>query len=174
MVAVGMEGCPCLNTTSILFSLTDRHCDLPGGGGKGIQLTVGGSCVPFQYGASSCRQHDLLHDYSLCNLDQLFTDQESASTNNTDNGLGVVQPYCFRTFCFVDAKTCKKYSEERVYRSDYFGHRSDYFGRDEKENIDVFYSYSTCNSTADDWLEVKDDIVGSSSSDALGGIDIEA
>ena len=82
--------------------------------------------------------------------------------SNTTNSNNIVPPYCFRAFCYVDAKTCKRYSEERVYRSGYFGY---------DENIDVYYSYSTCNSTADDWLEVEDDIVGSR---ALGGIDIEA
>ena len=158
-IATGMEGCPCLNTTTTLSSLTDRYCTLSNGQ-KGIQLTLGGSCVPFSYGASTCQQHDLLHDPS-CKLDQLFTDQTTLS-NTTTNNNNIVPPYCFRAFCYVDAKTCKKYSEERVYRSGYFGY---------EENIDIYYSYSTCNSTAEDWLEVEDDIVGSR---ALGDIDIEA
>ena len=152
----GMEGCPCINTTTTLSSLTDRYCTLSNGQ-KGIQLTLGGSCVPFSYGSSTCQQHDLLHDPS-CNLDQLFTDQTTLS-NTTNN---IVPAYCFRAFCYVDAKSCKRYSEERVYRSGYFGY---------EENIDIYYSYSTCNSTAEDWLDVENDIVGSR---ALGGIDIEA
>jgi len=166
MLAAGMEGCPCLNTTSILSSLTGRYCELPSGD-TGIQLTLGGKCVPFQYGASSCRQHDLLYD-PACKLDQLFTDQESTSTNITGNN--IVPAYCFRPFCFVDAKTCSKYSEERVYRSDYFGHNEN---QNRSIDVDMYYSYSTCNSTADDWLEAKDDILGNEIR-ALGGIDIEA
>jgi len=162
MVAIDaeMEGCPCINTTSILSNLTDRYCTLSNGQ-KGIQLTLGGSCVPFSYGASTCQQHDLLHDPS-CKLDQLFTDQSALSNTTSSNNNNIVPAYCFRAFCYVDANTCKKYSEERVYRSGYFGY---------EENIDIYYSYSKCNSTAEDWLEVEDDIVGSR---ALGGIDIEA
>jgi len=162
-IATGMEGCPCINTTTTLSTLTDRYCTLSNGQ-KGIQLTLGGSCVPFSYGASTCQQHDLLHDPS-CKLDQLITDQTTLS-NNATNSNNIVPPYCFRAFCFVDAKTCRKHSEERVYRSGYFG-----YDESNNENIDVYYSYSTCNSTADDWLEVENDIVGSR---ALGGIDIEA
>jgi hypothetical protein len=164
-IMVVMEGCPCLDTTSLLSSLTDRYCTIVSSGQTGLRLTLGGSCVPFSYGASQCRQHDLLHD-SSCKLDQLFTDQETSSGNNTV--ANIVPAYCFRAFCYVDAKTCKKYSEERVYRSGYFGHANE---ENENDTIDIFYSYSKCNSTADDWLEVEDDIVGAR---ALGGIDIEA
>ena len=54
-------------------------------------------------------------------------------------------------------KACKKLSSERVIRSSYFPRDS---------GIDLFYSYSTCNSTVDDWLDVE--YVGGSL--ALGGI----
>ena len=37
-----------------------------------------------------------------------------------------------------------KNSYEQIYRSNYFSFDTE---------IDLFYSYSTCNSTADDWLE---------------------
>ena len=70
--------------------------------------------------------------------------------------------YCIRRFCYVDVATCKRESYERVYRSSYFSFESE---------VDIFYSYSTCNSSADDWLAVEEDIVRSR---ALGGISIDA
>jgi hypothetical protein len=41
-----------------------------------------------------------------------------------------------------------KNSYERIYRSDYFSFDS---------GVDLFYSYSTCNSTADDWFKRTND-----------------
>ena len=143
----GNVGCTCINTTGTLSSLTDRHCQLPSGN-DGIQLTLGGSCVPFSYGSSQCLQHDLLHDPS-CLIDK--------------TGDHIIPAHCFRPWCYVDARTCARESEERVYRSSYFPIDSE---------VDIFYSYSTCNSTADDWFEVKDDITGSNK--ALGGVSIRA
>ena len=53
--------------------------------------------------------------------------------------------------CYVDPSTCARESEERVLRSGYF---------DFDSGVDLFYSYSTCNSTADDWIAVEGDVVG--------------
>ena len=77
-------------------------------------------------------------------------------------GKRVIPSYCFRPWCFVDAAICTKESQERVYRSSYFPFDS---------GVDLFYSYSTCNSTAEDWLAVEEDIVGNR---ALGGASIVA
>jgi len=144
MTFASKEGCSCTNTTSILASLSDRRCQLSNGD-DGIQLTLGGTCVPFSYGSSKCLQHDLLYTPD-CEVDRA--------------GDHVIPSYCFRPFCYVDAARCKRESNERVYRSSYFSFESD---------IDLFYSYSTCNSTADDWLQAVDDIVDSK---ALGGVSI--
>lgn len=134
--------CPCIDTTSILNSGTDeRDCILPDGT-NGIRLSVErNSCVPFDYGSGACRRHDLLHF------------QGCALGNETDE---VLEDYCFQPWCFVDLDTCKL-SEEQMYRSFYFSHESD---------VDLFYSYSTCNGTADDWLKVEEQ------QRALGGIDL--
>ena len=158
MAAASKEGCPCIDTTSSLSSLTDLYCTLLSDGSTiGVQLTAGGSCVPFTYGSSSCLPHDLIHD-PKCTLDQLFS--VSNGVNATKSNYIIVPSYCFRSWCFVDPNTCKKQSDERVYRSGYFGYDTD---------VELFYSYSTCNSTADDWLEVEDNIVGHT----LGGIGID-
>mmetsp|Transcript_36003 Transcript_36003/g.63128 ORF Transcript_36003/g.63128 Transcript_36003/m.63128 type:complete len:701 (+) Transcript_36003:59-2161(+) len=145
-MAIGRKECPCTNVTGTFASLSDRHCDLPSGE-NGIRLTLGGSCVPFSYGSSQCLLHDLLYD-PRCNVD--------------DADEGIIEAYCVRPFCYVDVATCKRESYERVYRSSYFPFESE---------VDIFYSYSTCNSSADDWLAVEEDIVGSR---ALGGISIDA
>lgn len=144
----GNQGCPCINNTGILASLTERHCLLPDGITTGIQLTLGGSCVPFTYGSSECRRHDFLYD-PRCKISDGELDSD------------IPGYYCFRPFCYVDADTCTRDSEERVFRSSYFSTDS---------NVDIFYSYSTCNATADDWLAVANDIV--EGSPVLGGIEI--
>ncbi|KAL7528210.1 hypothetical protein ACHAXR_003461, partial [Thalassiosira sp. AJA248-18] len=145
----GKQGCPCLNTTSTLASLPNRQCQLPTGE-TGVHLTLGGSCVPFTYGSSTCLQHDRLYD-PICHEDQEHL------------GESIIPAYCFRPWCYVDVSACMKESEEQVYRSGYFSHESE---------VDLFYSYSTCNSTADDWLAVEEDLVGGSP--AMGGVSIVA
>ncbi|KAL7546227.1 hypothetical protein ACHAWF_009562 [Thalassiosira exigua] len=137
--------CPCANETETLSSLSDRRCRLPSGL-DGIQLNLGGSCVPFSYGSSRCLQHDLAHD-PLCRAD--------------DAAERLIPEYCFRPWCFVDAAICKRESYERVYRSKYF---------DSESGGDLFYSYTVCNSTAKDWFSVEPDVVGSTK---LGGIALE-
>ncbi|CAB9529115.1 glutamate receptor [Seminavis robusta] len=47
--------------------------------------------------------------------------------------------YCPRRWCYVDPKQCRS-SKERYYKSDRF---------------DLYYSYSTCRSIAQEWLEFK-------------------
>ena len=148
MTFQGNDGCPCTNVSAILASVPDRQCRLSPGGITGVRLSVDGSCVPFSFGSSQCLQHDLLFD-SACRVDAA--------------GDAIVPAYCFRSWCYVDFETCRKASHERAYRSSYFPFET---------GVDVFYSYSTCNSTAEDWLEVVDDIVGDN--EALGGIAIAA
>ena len=133
----GNAGCPCINISDKLSSLTDRSCILADGS-SGVHLTLGGACVSPTYGSSACLQHEMIHD-PICNY--------SAITSI------VAPPYCFRPWCYVDVESCIKDSDERVYRSSYFDFDSE---------IDVYFSYSTCNSTADDWLEAqKTDLVAS-------------
>ena len=43
-----------------------------------------------------------------------------------------VPAYCFRPWCYVDARSCAKSSSEKIYRSSYFDYTS---------GIDLFYSY---------------------------------
>jgi hypothetical protein len=142
-----IEGCPCIDVSSIISPLTSRICTLPTGE-NGTKFSIDGICVPYSYGSSQCLQHDLLHDPS-CSLDKM--------------GEKPVEAYCFRPWCYIDAKACMKDSEERTYRSDYFSFDS---------GIDLYYSYSTCNSTADDWFTAKDGKVNDNS--ILNGISILA
>mmetsp|Transcript_9466 Transcript_9466/g.14630 ORF Transcript_9466/g.14630 Transcript_9466/m.14630 type:complete len:255 (+) Transcript_9466:87-851(+) len=158
--SAGKPGCPCINATSILASLTNRHCKLSDGQATGIQLKPGGSCVPFSYGSNQCRQHDLLYDPS-CALDELAQLQHGNSSSTASS----VPTYCIRSWRYVDMQTCKKESDERVFRSSYFG-----FKASDVTELDVFYSYSTCKSTADDWFNVEDQILDSG---VFNGIDLQ-
>ena len=145
--STGNAGCPCINVTDALFSLTDRSCEMQQNG-TGIHLHRGDACVSPTYGSDFCLQHDMIHDPACA--PELVSKGE------------VVSPYCFRSWCYVDLESCTKDSDERVYRSYYF---------DDESGIDIYYSYSTCNSTADDWFDVLGQDTTSKSS-ALGGIDI--
>lgn len=51
--------------------------------------------------------------------------------------------YCYNAFCYVDATQCKT-APELFYKSTRF-----------PDQEALFYSYSTCNSTADDWLSYQ-------------------
>ena len=72
-------------------------------------------------------------------------------THHTSFHLTRASLMVLRVQCYVDAATCARESKERVFRSDYF---------DFDSGVDVYYSYSTCNSTAQPWLEVVDDVKG--------------
>ena len=145
MVTVGNEGCHCINQTSILSSLQNRDCTTPTGQ-PGVYLTLGGSCVSYDYGSNSCLQHDLLHDPNC---------QSSPSTT-------IIPPYCFQSWCYVNASTCKRDSEEAIYKSDYF-----------HPTHDLFYSYSTCNSTDIIWKQQCQEET-SSGVQVVGGLSILA
>jgi hypothetical protein len=127
------KGCPCVDVSSIISPITSRKCTLPITGDNGVKFSIDGPCVQYSYGSSQCLQHDLLHDPS-CLLDDIGDNKN-------------VEAYCFRPWCYINAEACMKNSFERIYRSDYFSFDS---------GIDLYYSYSTCNSTADDWLAAKD------------------
>ncbi|KAL7545089.1 hypothetical protein ACHAWF_010799 [Thalassiosira exigua] len=169
------EGCPCVDASSVLSSLPDRRCflssspssafDFDGGSPLvGVQLTVGGSCVPPTYGSSKCARHDLLHDPAC----RGSSSSSSSPSNSTLSALEEVASreapdYCFRPWCYVDASSCGKRSDERVYRGSYFGFDS---------GVDLYYSYSKCNSSAEDWFAAEGSVVGGG--EALGGIEVGA
>ena len=56
-------------------------------------------------------------------------------------------------------------SEQRVYRSDYFRN-------DDQQEGDLFFSYTTCNSTEDDWIQFQEE--SSEKARVLDGVDIKA
>ena len=123
-------GCPCIDGSGMLASIPSRSCRLSNGE-IGVKLTVGVGCVPISYGSSKCLQHDLLYN-PFCTV-------ENATKTP-------IPAYCIRPFCYVDAESCGKNSFERVYRSDYFNIES---------GIDLYYSYTKCNSMAEDWQQEK-------------------
>ncbi|KAL7523491.1 hypothetical protein ACHAXR_000203, partial [Thalassiosira sp. AJA248-18] len=66
--------------------------------------------------------------------------------------------YCLRSWCYVDSVTCRQSSKERVYRSTYFPR---------EEGVDLFYSFTTCDSSAGDGKDNQ-------AQNALGSTSIEA
>ncbi|KAK1739248.1 ionotropic glutamate receptor family protein [Skeletonema marinoi] len=138
-MSTGNEGCNCINQTSVLASLLNRDCTTATGQ-PGVYLALGGSCVAYNYGSSACLQHDLLHD----------------PTCQSDLSTTTIPPYCFQSWCYVNANTCKKKSDEKIKKTLYFSPQND-----------IFYSYSTCNST--DYFSQ-----GSDSKSVVGGISVTA
>ena len=105
-ISTGHEGCPCIDESNVLSSLTERSCQTTGGS-PGVMLTAEGPCVPYSYGSNQCLQHDFIHDPKC--------------TMPADGGTNIPE-YCFRSFCYVDAKKCMALSDDRVFRSAYFPH----------------------------------------------------
>ena len=101
--SAGAAGCPCVDETATLASLVERSCQTPDGS-EGVLLTAEGPCVLPSYGSQYCLQHDLIHDPD-CSL---------------GGGNNIIPSYCTKPWCYVDAETCTRASDERIYRSTYF------------------------------------------------------
>ncbi|KAL3779463.1 hypothetical protein ACHAWO_006448 [Cyclotella atomus] len=135
IASTGNIGCPCIDASQTLASLQKRSC-ITSSNSSGVLLTPeSASCVPSTYGSNSCLQHDLLHNIVCQDLDETKT-------------------FCLRNWCYVDLQSCKLNSTERVYRSEYFGSSQQVFFQEEA-GIDLYYSYTTCNSTGADWEAYK-------------------
>jgi len=126
----GEVGCQCINATNILSSLIDRSCTITTTSSSGQQqnengilLTVNGPCVKYNFGSNVCLPHDMMVESSP--------------------NCGIPER-CYRRWCYVNAMECMEASSERVYRSNYFPAGSD---------VDLYYSSSTCGSSASDWEE---------------------
>ena len=143
----GNSGCSCINTTDTILQVQGRECTLQDGS-RGVYAGNIRMCVAPSYGSSFCKQHDLISDPD-CSL----------TDNNLDEHL--IPQYCSRPWCYVDLQQCKK-SKEIIYRSSYF---------DTDTGVDVFFSYSTCNSTSDDFFEAQETALVLN---GLGGIDMLA
>jgi len=145
------EGCQCIDASPFLSSLTvkRRSCQITTATTKdrGVMLTSSGPCVPPTYGSGGCLRHDLIHD-PRC----------SGATNANGDGGGGDLSYCMRPWCYVDARECMRSSER--------AHRSANFARD-SDGEDLFYSYTTCDPSVDDWLRVQPTL-------SLGGRTIRA
>ena len=83
----------------------------------------GGSCYPINFGSHSCQAHDFGVD-PLC-----------SSVADGERPL-----YCQNQWCYVDPTKCKD-SDHLYYKSTFLGLRQQ----------EVYYSYSTCNSSNTDW-----------------------
>ena len=118
--SIGKTGCRCTDEAAVLASRTKRSCQTLEGQ-NGVLLTAQGKCVPYSYG-SGCLRHDLMNDPE-CEL------KDSGEWNTPD--------YCLRSWCYVDAVTCRQSSSERV-------HRSTYFPRDSGVNLVSLSNINSC------------------------------
>ena len=66
--------------------------------------------------------------------------------------LDETQKFCLSNWCFVDKEICKKNSTERVESSSFFNSEANLFYPDSGK-VDLFYSYTTCNSSSADWAD---------------------
>jgi hypothetical protein len=97
---------------------------------------------------NACLQHDLMH-------------------NPTCQDLDGTKKFCLNSWCYVDKETCKTSSIECIYHSEWLNAGSNSFIPE--PGVDLFYSYTTCNSTDAGWEEFK--AVGANNQ-VLGGIPI--
>ena len=169
LVTTGYDGsidCPCIDVSRLFFNAANcvvgngnsinnielLSTDGPGFGVSVYGSSIGGSsssssnsgsnsgsgtyqstCFPLMYGSGSCKQHDLSVHPSC---QQVIVDDDN-------NNLPLPLPeFCYESFCYVDYNKCKD-SKEIFRRTDLFGFL----------DTDIYYSYSTCNSTADYYTE---------------------
>jgi len=127
----GNPDCPCINSSQIIEAASNCRAE---DGSAGMFFERGGivACYSSSYGSSVCHTHDLLHD-PLC--------KNNSGTNHT-----AAQPppaYCHQSFCYVDASKCKL-AQELFYKSSFQSPTT-------KNKLDLYYSYTTCNSTEEPW-----------------------
>ena len=125
----GKDGCLCTDESTTLASITKRSCTTADGDDNGVLLSAEGPCVNYMYGSLNCLRHDLNVD-PACNA------------TSPEGGESTIPEYCQHRWCYVDAKSCGKDSLERVFRSTYFPAHM---------GVDLFYSYTTCNSSDAHW-----------------------
>eukprot|EP00956_Cyclotella_meneghiniana_P038556 scaffold156105_cov73-Cyclotella_meneghiniana.AAC.1 len=148
--STGNPGCECIDESDALASLSERSCTLDDGSPGVVLKLREDACFSTSYGSSACLMHDMIHDPD-CKKDQ-----------------DVIPPYCVRPWCYVDLASCIKDSDEMVFRSSYFGVDSGelffwHFAHCISPilihylalGVDVYFSYSTCNSTVDDWTSAQ-------------------
>ena len=140
--------CPCIDVSSLFISAANcvvgngnsiHNLELLPTDGPDLGVSVYGSstgnyastCFPLMYGSGSCNQHDI-SVHPSCQV-----------VDDDDNNLPIILPeFCYESFCYVDYDKCKD-SKEIFRRTDLFGFLE----------TDIYYSYSTCNSTANYYTE---------------------
>lgn len=145
--STGSSACPCIDTASILASSVRAKCVVDSGAtttlvttptmmtmnatreqfnGVYVRDAHGYRCYPLSYGSGGCNRHDLFSHPACADADADIKKKKKKK-----------EPFCEESWCYVDFDKCKD-SSELVFKSTFMAHRL--------EN-DLFYSYSTCNST---------------------------
>lgn len=120
----GDADCPCIDSRSRFEAVSNCDTINPRTGISEQGVLVGGVCYPSSFGGSVCGTHDQGID-PLCDL-----------TGDAMPG------YCLTPFCYVDFEKCKK-SRQLMFATDVFA----------VYDTNLFYSYTTCNSTETSWKD---------------------
>jgi hypothetical protein len=119
--------CPCIDASEILAKHSNCMQEITGEPGIRFQEV----CLPLTFGSFRCAPHDVGLD-SRC--------PAAANSENVS-----VPDFCGEKWCYVDMETCRL-TPELVYRTTNFADQS---------GIDLYYSYSVCNASADKFLSYQ-------------------
>lgn len=117
--------CPCIDSSQHLLLASNCKRIETNETLSSPGIRVMGHCYPTNYGADFCSTFDEV-------ADPLCQEQDPPA-------------YCHNPWCFVDADKCR-YSEKLFHKSSF---------QDEAGFQGLYYSYSTCNSSAKDWLDFE-------------------
>jgi len=118
--------CPCIDSSEILKAYS--NCILDDTGDPGIRYHE--VCLPLTFGASQCAPHDVGLD-------------PRCPFPNATRKEGDAPEFCGEQWCYVDFQACRL-APEQIYRSKAF--------EADHPALDLFYSYSVCNASADSFL----------------------
>ena len=129
----GDEDCPCIDSSLILSNFSScvvvENNSTEEEDVQGFWHASSKTCRPITYASKVCDTHDL-------NIDPLCV--------SSDDSKSKPPSYCYDSWCYIDPEKCKS-SNHLYFKSSLFPGIVN----------GLFYSYSTCNSDAADWLEAE-------------------
>lgn len=137
---MGSVSCPCIDASAIL---TATAALAAGAGSTSFSTTVqSSSCSADElvYSAGGFLQGSACYPKTYGSLS--CNAHDSGLEPFCESGPSPSPAFCLQPWCYVDASRCKL-SEHAMFLSDYFA------------GAKLYYSYSTCGGSADDWERFK-------------------
>ena len=122
------SSCDCTDNAPLFSERSNCEFTDPETGERQPGILYRQVCYPVSYGSNECATHDL-------GVDPRCPDEGNSTTSMDD-----MPEWCEEQFCYVDPEACRL-SSDLLYRSTMFE--------------GVYYSYSVCNGTADNWLQYQ-------------------